>query len=75
MTDYSFKSGIKIHIPDNLVDWLDAWTDAKIQMSVLLHLPAVEQKERKPYTWSERMRKKILAKDSIKGKRQGKPKP
>jgi hypothetical protein len=69
MTDYLFKSGIKIHIPNDLVNWFDAWTEAKVQMSILLHLPAVEQKERKPYTFSEKGRKKIIEKRSTKGER------
>ena len=74
MTDYSFKSGIKIHIPNDLVDWLDAWTEAKMQMSIFLHLPPPEPKVRKPYTFSPEMRKKILT-GSRKGRCGRKSKP
>jgi len=71
MTEYSFKSGIKIHIPDSIpkADRHEAWINAKMLMSVLFDWVPVEQKPRKPYTFSEENRKKILSRQSSKGQK------
>lgn len=56
MTDWIFKNGITIHIPDvSKEDQIERWTEVKMQMSILLDPPPlVQTKQRKPYTFTKR---------------------
>jgi hypothetical protein len=55
MTDHQFKNGIVIHIPDDMPNRLEEWTNVKVAMSILLTEPLkVEVKERKPYSMLHR---------------------
>jgi hypothetical protein len=56
MTEYAFKNGITIHIPDDMQNQLEQWTAVKVAMSLMLtpNPPEVELREKKPYSMKHR---------------------
>lgn len=69
MTDYHFKNGITVTIPDGLPKPMEEWTKIKMAMSLILNPPA--PKVRKPYTLTKEglKRRRLIGK-----KKHSKPK-
>ena len=57
MTEYSFKNGITIYIPNDIPNLIEEWIDVKMQMSLILDPPPAADPipQRKQYTFKDRI--------------------